>query len=237
MLPQHHTPDNRSLSEEPVAAGGDTTGHHFFRRTFGESADRHRCSLACCAHQTPGNIQLAGGAESPRGGEGLTGQAPKCLVAEIDTVWVMGVALECRVSALHRQASNIHTHREERTAMWLDQRPLLAVFPIKKEHKVRVHLFRDRKSNLAIRGCARYRRMLAWTGVGYQDIRIVMGPEPFYGHIGQRRIPPDKDALLGVWQAGVGTACDGKSDSRGGRLGRASLQKEHEAEKSTQCDG
>ncbi len=111
---------------------------------------RRWCGLACCAHQIRGNIKLAGRAESPCSGESLAGQVPKCLVAQVDTVRVMGTASQCSVAAFYRQASDSYSHIEERAAVRLDQGPFLAFFPLEKEHVLRFHLPRDSKSSLAI---------------------------------------------------------------------------------------
>jgi hypothetical protein len=64
----------------------------------------------------------------------------------------------------------------------------------------------------------------------------MMGPEPFHGHIGQGRIPPDKDSLLGGWQDGVGTGCDWESDTRRRRFREASLHKKDDGEKTKHLD-
>ncbi len=66
-------------------------------------------------------------------------------------------------------------------------------------------------------------RGLERTAIGSQDTRIVMDSEPFFSHISQRRIPPDKDSLLVGWQEAMGTACDGKADTGRRSFGRASL--------------
>jgi hypothetical protein len=62
----------------------------------------------------------------------------------------MRAASQCCVSAFHQEASNTHVHREERAAVWLDQRPFLTFFPLNEEHELRVHLLRDSKHGLAI---------------------------------------------------------------------------------------
>lgn len=64
----------------------------------------------------------------------------------------------------------------------------------------------------------------------------MMGPQPFHGHIGEGRIPPDQDSLLGSWQDGMGTACDRKMDTRRGSFERASLHKKHDREKAKYWD-
>ena len=106
-------------------------------------SDRCWSGLACGAHQTRRNFELTGRAESPGCREGLAGEAPKYPVAEIDAMWVMGTASQCRVSALHRQASYLDTDIEERAAMRLDQRLILRGVPLKKEHDLRFHLLCD----------------------------------------------------------------------------------------------
>jgi len=64
----------------------------------------------------------------------------------------------------------------------------------------------------------------------------MMGPQPFHGHIGEGRIPPDQDSLLGSWQDGMGTICDRKSDAGRRSFGRASLHKKHDGQKTKPLD-
>ena len=64
----------------------------------------------------------------------------------------------------------------------------------------------------------------------------MMGPQPFHGHIGEGRIPPDQDSLLGSWQDGMGTACDRKTDAGRRSFERASLHKKHDREKAKHWD-
>ncbi len=59
----------------------------------------------------------------------------------------------------------------------------------------------------------------------------MMGAEPFQGHIGQGRIPPEKDLLLGGWQDGMRTGCDRESDTGWRRFGVASLHEKRDGEK------
>lgn len=63
-----------------------------------------------------------------------------------------------------------------------------------------------------------------------------MGLKPFYRDIGQGRIPPEKDSLLGGWQDGMGTGCDRESDAGRRRCGMASLHKKHDGEKTQRLD-
>ena len=64
----------------------------------------------------------------------------------------------------------------------------------------------------------------------------MMRPQPFHGYIGEGRIPPDQDSLLGSWQDGMGTACDRKSDAGRQSFGRASLHKNRDGEKAKHWD-
>ena len=59
----------------------------------------------------------------------------------------------------------------------------------------------------------------------------MMGPEPFQDHVGQGRIPQEKDSLLGGWQNGMGTVCDRESDAGRRSFRRAALRKKHDGEK------
>jgi len=64
----------------------------------------------------------------------------------------------------------------------------------------------------------------------------MMGPQPFHGHIGEGRIPPDQDSLLGGWQDGMGTVCDWESDAGRWSFRRAALHKKHDGEKTKPLD-
>ena len=64
----------------------------------------------------------------------------------------------------------------------------------------------------------------------------MMRPQPFHGYIGEGRIPPDQDSLLGSWQDGMGTACDRKSDAGRRNFGRASLYEKHDGNKAKHRD-
>ena len=63
-----------------------------------------------------------------------------------------------------------------------------------------------------------------------------MRPQPFHGYIGEGRIPPDKDSLLGSWQDGMGTACDRKSNAGRRNFGRAPLYEKHDGNKAKHRD-
>jgi len=64
----------------------------------------------------------------------------------------------------------------------------------------------------------------------------MMRPQPFHGYIGEGRIPPDQDSLLGSWQDGMGTACDRKSDAGRRNFGRAPLYEKHDGNKAKHRD-
>jgi hypothetical protein len=64
----------------------------------------------------------------------------------------------------------------------------------------------------------------------------MMGPEPFQDHVGQGRIPQEKDSLLGGWQNGMGTVCDRESDAGRWSFRRAALHKKHDGEKTKPLD-
>lgn len=64
----------------------------------------------------------------------------------------------------------------------------------------------------------------------------MMGLEPFQGHIGQGRIRPEKDSLLGGRQDGMDTGCDRESDAGWRRFGDAALDKKREGDKAKHQD-
>ena len=122
----------------------------FFEQPTRNLADRYRLGLACRAHQARWNVELPGRAKSPGRGEGLTGQASHRLLAQIDTLRVMGAASQDRVSVFHREASDIDTHIEKRAALRLNQRPFFAFFMRQKQHKFGFHTRCDVKGGFAI---------------------------------------------------------------------------------------
>lgn len=95
-------------------------------------ADRRRLGLTGGAHQSRWNLELPRWPVSPRRGKRLARQVSKRLLGERDTVRIMGIASQRRVSALHPQASDIYIHIEERPAVRFDQCPFLTVLLFEK---------------------------------------------------------------------------------------------------------
>ncbi len=60
------------------------------------------------------------------------------------------------------------------------------------------------------------------------------GPQPFHGHVGQTRISPEQDAVLGGWQGGMGPVRDREADAERRSLGRAALNDKQEAQQAKQ---
>lgn len=73
-------------------------------------------------HQIRWNIELPGRAKPPSRREGLASEAPNSLLAEIDTVRIVGSASQHRLFAIYRYTLQAHMHIEERIAVRLDQR-------------------------------------------------------------------------------------------------------------------
>lgn len=60
------------------------------------------------------------------------------------------------------------------------------------------------------------------------------GPQPFHGHVGQTRLSPEQDALLGGWQGGMGPVRNRKTDAGRRSRRRAPLNDKQEAQQAKQ---